>query len=54
LFEANTGIKSQINSINFGLTGGVYISQTVGFGEVILSVRVSSLTQALKPYSGGE
>jgi hypothetical protein len=50
-FEANTDIKSQINSVNFGLTGGVDISQTVGFGEVILSVRGNYGLTNIQKYS---
>jgi hypothetical protein len=37
-FDATTDIKNQINSINFGLTGGLGMSQSLGFGEINLNV----------------
>ena len=50
-FEANTDITNQINSVNFGLTGGIGISQTVGFGEVILNVRGAYGLNNIQKYS---
>ena len=38
-FDADTDITDQINSLNFGLTGGAGITQKVGFGEIILNLR---------------
>jgi hypothetical protein len=38
-FNANTGITSDINSINFGLTGGAGFAQMVNSGEIFLDVR---------------
>lgn len=38
-FDANTDITNQINTINFGLTGGIGFSQGVGFGSVFLDFR---------------
>jgi len=50
-FEANTDITSQINSVNFGITGGIGISQTVGFGEVILNARGAYGLTNIQKYS---
>jgi hypothetical protein len=38
-FDASTDITNQINTINFGLTGGIGFSQNVGFGSVFLDFR---------------
>jgi len=38
-FDANTDIINDLNSVNFGLTGGIGFSQGVGFGDVFLDVR---------------
>ncbi len=38
-FDASTDITNQINTINFGLTGGFGFSQAVGFGSVFLDFR---------------
>jgi hypothetical protein len=38
-FVASTDITKQINSVNYGLTGGIGFTQNVGFGEIILDVR---------------
>jgi hypothetical protein len=38
-FDANTNVTSDINSVNFGLTGGIGFSQGVGFGDVFLDIR---------------
>ncbi len=38
-FDANTDITNQINTVNFGLTGGIGFSQGVGFGSVFLDFR---------------
>lgn len=38
-FDATTKIKDQINDVNFGLTGGIGFTQSVGFGEVVLDLR---------------
>lgn len=38
-FDASTDIKKQINTINFGLTGGIGFTQNVGFGAVVLDLR---------------
>jgi hypothetical protein len=37
--DSNTTITSSINPINFGLTGGIGITQSIGFGEIFLDVR---------------
>jgi len=38
-FDANTDIKSDINKVNFGLTGGIGLTQGVGFGHIFLDLR---------------
>jgi Outer membrane protein beta-barrel domain len=38
-FYATTNIKNQIHNMNFGLTGGLGLTQSIGFGEVILNFR---------------
>ena len=38
-FDANTDITNQINSVNFGLTGGIGIAHNIGFGAISLNVR---------------
>jgi len=38
-FDANTDINSDINKINFGLTGGIGLAQGVGFGHIFLDLR---------------
>jgi hypothetical protein len=38
-FDANNNITSDINPVNFGLTGGGGFSQTVNSGEIFLDVR---------------
>jgi hypothetical protein len=50
-FEANTDITNQIHSVNFGITGGIGISQTVGFGEVILNFRGAYGLTNIQKYS---
>ncbi|MBB3188443.1 porin family protein [Microbacter margulisiae] len=38
-FDASTSVTSQINTFNFGLTGGIGFSQSVGFGAITLDFR---------------
>jgi hypothetical protein len=38
-FDANTDITSDINPVNFGLTGGIGFAQGVGFGNVFVDFR---------------
>ncbi len=38
-FDANTGITNQIRHANFGITGGLGLSQHAGFGSFILNLR---------------
>jgi hypothetical protein len=38
-FNASTDVTSDINTVNFGLTGGIGFSQGVGFGDVFLDIR---------------
>ena len=38
-FTASTDITKQINSVNYGLTGGIGFTQHVVFGDIILDVR---------------
>jgi hypothetical protein len=38
-FDANTNVTSSINKENFGLTGGIGISQKAGFGDIFLAIR---------------
>jgi hypothetical protein len=38
-FDANTDIKNQIHTGNFGLTAGLGYAQIFGIGDIILNVR---------------
>ena len=38
-FDADTDIKDEIHTINLGLTGGIGLTQKVGFGELVLDLR---------------
>ena len=38
-FDASTNITNQIHTLNVGLTGGIGLTQNIGYGEVILNVR---------------
>jgi hypothetical protein len=38
-FNATVTTTSSINPVNFGLTGGIGFTQTVGFGDIFLDVR---------------
>jgi hypothetical protein len=38
-FDADTNITSQINKINFGITGGIGFSKEIGPGEISLDLR---------------
>jgi hypothetical protein len=38
-FDASTNITNQINTVNFGLTGGIGFAQSVGYGEIVLDIR---------------
>jgi len=38
-FDASTDVKSSINPFNFGITGGLGITQKIGKGEVFLDLR---------------
>lgn len=40
-FDADTDIKDEIHTVNIGLTGGIGLTQKVGFGELILDLRGS-------------
>jgi len=37
--DADTDIKDKIHTINLGLTGGIGLTQKVGFGELVLDLR---------------
>jgi hypothetical protein len=50
-FDANTDISNQINTINFGLTGGIGFSQGVGFGSVFLDFRGAYGLTTIQKYS---
>jgi len=50
-FDANTDITNQINTINFGLTGGIGFSQGVGFGAVFLDFRGAYGLTTIQKYS---
>ena len=50
-FDANTNITNQINTINFGLTGGIGFSQGVGFGSVFLDFRGAYGLTVVQKYS---
>ena len=38
-FDANTNVTTDINRLNFGITGGIGFSQGVGFGNISLDIR---------------
>lgn len=38
-FDANTNVTSSINKENYGLTGGIGITQKAGFGDIFLAIR---------------
>lgn len=50
-FNANTDITNQINTINFGLTGGIGFSQGVGFGSIFLDFRGAYGLTTIQKYS---
>jgi hypothetical protein len=50
-FDADTDITDQINSLNFGLTGGAGITQKLGIGEIILNLRGAYGLTNLQKYS---
>lgn len=54
-FDADTDITNDINSVNFGLTGGIGIEQGVGFGQIFLDFRGAyGLTPIQKDAKNGE
>jgi len=54
-FDADTDITSDINSVNFGLTGGIGIAQGVGFGQIFLDFRGAyGLTTTQKDAKNGK
>jgi hypothetical protein len=50
-FDASTDITNQINTVNFGLTGGIGFSQAVGFGSVFLDFRGAYGLTTIQKYS---
>ncbi len=54
-FNANTDVKNDINSTNFGLTGGIGFAQGVGFGSIFLDFRGAyGLTAIQKDAKNGD
>ena len=50
-FDANTDITNQINTVNFGLTGGIGFSQEVGLGSVFIDFRGAYGLTVVQKYS---
>ena len=54
-FDASTDVKSDINSFNFGITGGVGFIEKVGKGELFLDLRGAyGLTTVQKDSQNGK
>jgi hypothetical protein len=53
-FDATTDVKSSINPVNIGITGGVGFVQKVGKGELFLDLRGAyGLTKVQKDSQNG-